>query len=181
VRKLGSVAAGAQRLRFQRPEELKKLARARALARQVVDPEERARKMREAFVKKYGSLLELAKMGMKAPKRKPDKLEIEVAKTLPEEWTYVGDGKLVIGGLIPDFVSKTRKEVLEVLGCYYHACPIHFPDVRMGPKTSPVFRESVYAANGYTVQFIWEHEVKARRKLAFKESGVRDTSVYAKP
>jgi len=57
--------------------------------------------MREAFVKKYGSLLELAKMGMKAAKRKPSKLEIEVGKTLGDEWKYVGNGKMVIGGLVP--------------------------------------------------------------------------------
>jgi hypothetical protein len=136
--------------------------------------------MREAFVKKYGSLLELAKMGMKAPKRKPSKLEIEVGKTLGGEWEYVGDGKLTIGGLVPDFINQTRKEVLGVLGCYYHACPIHFPDVRAGPKTSPAFRESVFRANGYGVQFLWEHEVKQRRKLTFKEAGVPDPSVYAK-
>ncbi len=115
-----------QRRRFQRPEELKKLERARLLSYEVLDLQKRAQKMREAFLMKYGSFLELAKMGMKAPKRKPNKLEIEVQKTLGDEWEYVGDGKLVIGGLVPDFIHKTRKEILEVLGCYYHACPIHF-------------------------------------------------------
>ncbi len=134
--------------------------------------------MREAFLRKYGSFLELAKMGMKAPKRKPNKLEIEVAKTLGEEWEYVGDGKMVIGGLVPDFVNKTRKEVLEVLGCYYHSCPIHFPDIRRGYTTSPAFRESVYKGNGYDVTFLWEHNIK-RRKVAFRDAGLKDPSVYA--
>ena len=119
--------------------------------------------MHEAFLRKYGSFLELAKMGMKAPKRKPSKLELEVAKSLGDEWKYVGDGKMTIGGLVPDFVHLTRKEVLEVFGCYYHACPIHFPDAPMGPKTSPTFRESVYAANGYKMDYLWEHDVKKAR------------------
>ena len=166
-----------QRIRFQRPEELKKLARARSLV--VIDFQQRAEVMREAFLKKYGSYLELAKMGMKAPKRKPNKLELEVAKNLGEDWEYVGDGKTTVGGLVPDFVHRTRKEVLEVFGCYYHACPIHFPNAPMGPKTSPSYRESVYAASGYKMQFLWEHDVKKGRKLAFAESGVKDPSIYA--
>ncbi len=117
-------------------------------------------------------------MGMRAPKRKPSSLEIEVSKTLGDEWEYVGDGKLEIGGLVPDFVNRTRMEVLEVLGCYYHACPIHFPEAKMGPKTSPAYRESVFRANGYSVQLLWEHDIKERRKLAFSHSGVSDPSIY---
>lgn len=167
----------AQKRRFQRPAEQKKLEIARQLSYQVVDQQKRAQMMRDAFLEKYGSFLELAKMGMKAPKRKPNKLEMEVAKTLGDEWEYVGNGKLVIGGLIPDFIHRTKKEVLEVLGCYYHSCREHFPNVRMWRTTSPKFRESVYKKNGYAVIFLWEHDVK--RKLAFKESGVDDTSIYA--
>lgn len=166
-----------QKRRFQRPDELKKLERAKSY--QVIDFQKRAQVMREAFLMKYGSFLELAKMGMKAPKRKPSKLELEVAKSLGNKWEYVGDGKLAIGGLVPDFIHRTRKEILEVLGCYYHACPIHFPNTPMGPKTQPSFRESVYRANGYDVKFLWEHDIKKRRKLAFEQADVADPSVYA--
>ncbi len=70
----------AQRKRFQRPEELKKLEKARSLSFQVVDFQERAKLMHRAFLEKYGSFVELAKMGLRTPKRKPNKLEIEVAK-----------------------------------------------------------------------------------------------------
>jgi G:T-mismatch repair DNA endonuclease (very short patch repair protein) len=168
-----------QKLRFQRPEELKKLERARSL--QVIDFQKRAEIMHEAFLKKYGSFLELAKMGMKAAKRKPSSLELEVAKILGDEWEYVGNGKLTIGGLVPDFVHRTRKEVLEVFGCYYHACPSHYPNAPMVPKTSPAFRESVYTANGYKMETIWEHDIKKSKRLAFLEGGVKDPSVYAKP
>ncbi len=117
----------AQRKRFQRPEELKKLEEARRLSFKVIDLQERAKLMHGAFLEKYGSFVELAKMGLKAPKRRPNKLEMQVAKMLGDEWEYVGDRKLAVGGLIPDFVHKTGKEVLEVLGCYYHSCPVHFP------------------------------------------------------
>ena len=166
-----------QKLRFQRPEELKKLEQARSL--QSIDFQKRAQIMREAFLRKYGSLLELAKMGMKAPKRKPSRLELDVAKRLGDEWEYVGDGKLSIGGLVPDFIHRSRKEVFEVFGCYYHTCPIHFPNAPIGPKTSPSFRKSVYEASGYKMQFLWEHDIKPR-KLAFVDRGVKDPSIYAK-
>jgi hypothetical protein len=42
------------------------------------------------------------------------------------------------------------------------------------------FRDAVYRANGYEVESLWEHTVKAGRKLAFAESGVKDPSIYAK-
>lgn len=168
-----------QKRRFQRPEERKKLEKARQLSFQVLDLKERAKLMHEAFLSKYGSFAELAKMGLKAPKRRPNKLELEVAKQLGNDWLYVGKGDLVIGGLIPDFVHKYRKEVLEVLGCYFHACPRHFPNVRLSRTASLDYREAVYRRNGYEVTFLWEHDVRARRKLAFKDSGVKDPSVYA--
>jgi G:T-mismatch repair DNA endonuclease (very short patch repair protein) len=168
----------AQKRRFQRPEELKKLARARSL--QTIDYKERVKLMNRAFLKKYGSFLELTKMGLRAPKRKPNRLEIEVAKLLGSEWLFVGKGDLVVGGLIPDFVHKERKEIVEALGCYFHACPAHFPNVRIERTARPEYREQVYTRYGYKVTFLWEHTVKAQRKLAFAESGVKDPSIYAK-
>jgi len=166
-----------QKRRFQRPEELKKLARARSL--QVIDYKERAKLMNRAFLKKYGSFLELTKMGLKATRRKPNRLEIEVAKMLGSEWLFVGKGDLVVGGLILDFVHKERKEIIEVLGCYFHACPAHFPNVRIERTARPEYRDLVYTRYGYKVTFLWEHTVKERRKLAFAESGVKDPSIYA--
>ncbi len=169
-----------QKKRFQRPEEQRKLERARQLSFQAVDLQERARHMHEAFLAKYGSFTELAKMGLRAPKRKPNKLELQVAKILGKEWSYVGKGDLVIGGLIPDFVHKQRKEVVEVLGCYFHACPTHFPDARLNRTAALDYRESVYRKNGYEVTFLWEHDIKKRRKLAFRDAAVKDPSIYAR-
>lgn len=167
----------AQKLRFQRPEELKKLEKARSL--QIIDYNERAKLMRKVFLKKYGSFTELTKMALKSSKRKPNKLELKVAKLLGDEWEYVGDGRVEIGGLIPDFVHKTKRQVLEVMGCYFHSCPEHFPEVKRPRSASPAYKESVYKGNGYEVIFIWEHDIKAG-KIAFAERGVKDPSIYAK-
>lgn len=154
------------------------MERARLLSLQTFDSKARAKKMQEAFLRKYGSFFELAKMGMQAPKRKPSKLELRVARMLGKDWEYVGGGRLDIGGLVPDFIHVSRRQVLEVLGCYYHSCPIHFPEAPMRHKASPEFRKSVYEANGYGVILLWEHDVKGR-KLAFRDAGVDDPSVYA--
>ncbi len=124
--------------------------------------------MHEAFLAKYGSFTELAKMGLKAPRRKPNRLEMEVAKMIGNEWEFVGDGKLVIGGLMPDFVHRMRKEVLEVLGCYFHSCPIHFPNVRMQRTASLAYREALYRNSGYEPSFLWEHDVRKVRVWSSK-------------
>ena len=71
-------------------------------------------------------------------------------------------------------------QVLEVLGCYFHSCPAHFPEVKRPRSASPAYKESVYKRNGYEVIFIWEHDIKPR-KLAFADSGVKDPWIYAKP
>ncbi len=114
-----------QRRRFQRPEERMKLEKARELFR-ALSQEARAKLMNKAFLAKYGSYTELTKMA-KSPKRKPNRFELKVAKLLGDEWKYVGDGRVEIGGLIPDFIHKTKRQVLEVLGCYFHSCPCGFP------------------------------------------------------
>jgi hypothetical protein len=110
---------------------------------------------------------------------KPSKLELEVAKSLGDEWKYVGDGKVSIGGLVPDFNNRTRKEILEVLGCYY--IPTQFIIQSSDEiKGIAILQGIRYRANGHDVEFLWEHDVKERRKLAFVESGVKDPSIYAK-
>jgi G:T-mismatch repair DNA endonuclease (very short patch repair protein) len=129
--------------------------------------------MNKAFLAKYGSYTELTKMALKSPGRKnPNKLELKAAKMLGEEWEYVGDGRLEIGGLIPDFVHKTKPQVLEVLGCYFHSCPIHFSEVKRPRSASPSYKQSVFKRNGYEVIFIWEHDIKQKGALAFKMAGV---------
>src|SRR5438132_13211204 len=74
-----------QRRRFKRPEERKKLEKARELSYRALSQQARAKLMHKAFLAKYGSYIELAKMALRSPKRKPNKLELKVAKLLGEE------------------------------------------------------------------------------------------------
>lgn len=82
------------RKRFQKPEEQRKLERARQLSFRVIGLQERAKMMHEAFLARYGSFVELAKMGLRAPRRKPNKPELEVAKMLGTNGGMSGRGTL---------------------------------------------------------------------------------------
>ena len=53
---------------------------------------------------------------------KPEKAVMKILKSiLPHEYKYVGDGKVVIGGLCPDFINcNGQKKVIEVFGRIFH-------------------------------------------------------------
>jgi len=91
----------------------------------------------------------------------PNSLERKLWKILGPSFSYTGNGSFKIDNLKPDFISKTRKVVVEVYGDYWHKDePLH--------KT--VRRISRFERNGWRVVIIWEHEIhdpiKLSRKLA---------------
>jgi hypothetical protein len=61
----------------------------------------------------------------KSRNAKPNKAEQKLMGILNEnfsnEWEYVGDGKMVLGGKIPDFVNVNgKKQIIELFGRYWH-------------------------------------------------------------
>ena len=54
-----------------------------------------------------------------------NRLERKVEKILelmyPDQWKFVGNGKLIISGKIPDIVHKNKKVIIEVFGNYWHS------------------------------------------------------------
>lgn len=92
---------------------------------------------------------------------RPNKVEWKLWKVLGSSFEYTGHGSFKIDNLKPDFISKTRKIVIECYGDYFHKDePIH--------KTMQ--RISRFERQGWRVIIIWEHEIndpiKLRRKLA---------------
>lgn len=56
---------------------------------------------------------------------RPNGYERELLRVLntfyPNEWEYVGNGQLIIGGKCPDFVNiNGKKQIIEVFGEYWH-------------------------------------------------------------
>jgi len=50
---------------------------------------------------------------------------IVLGKNLP--YQYVGDGQIWIDRMNPDFIHSTKKEVIEIFGCWFHGCKTCFP------------------------------------------------------
>lgn len=91
----------------------------------------------------------------------PNALERKIWKVLGPSFEFTGDGSYKIDGLKPDFISKTRKIVIEVYGDYWH---------KDEPLQKTIRRVSRFERNGWRVIIIYEHEIhdpiKLRRKLA---------------
>jgi hypothetical protein len=85
-------------------------------------------------------------------RRKPNKAELLLQNILdthfPNEWKYVGDGSLVIGGKIPDFVNiNGKKQLIEMFGIYWHR------------EQDPQLRIDSFSRFGFATVVIWENEL----------------------
>jgi len=91
---------------------------------------------------------------LKITPNKPEKILIGILnKTLPNEYKYVGDGKVIIGGFNPDFINvNSQKKIIELYGDYWHS--------RKEVVKRDVRRLKAYRKYGYKLLIIWEHELK---------------------
>ncbi len=92
---------------------------------------------------------------------KPNNTELKLNETLdrlyPNEWKYVGNGKLVINGKCPDFVNVNgQKKIIELFGNYWHE------------GDDPEDRKKVFEPFGYKTLVVWENELKKRNWLEFR-------------
>lgn len=93
--------------------------------------------------------------------RRPTKPEIIVSDILneicPNEYRYSGNGTVVLGGYVPDFIDVDgKKKVIEVYGDYWHS-----EKLRGRTKKEEEDRKKLnYATYGYDCLFIWEKELK---------------------
>jgi len=100
---------------------------------------------------------------------KPERILIGILnKTLPNEYKYVGDGQVIIGGYIPDFINcNGKKKIIEHFGCYWHKCKLcKFGDRKLKPHD--IGRLRTYKKYGYKTLIIWGHELKNIKKITKK-------------
>lgn len=107
----------------------------------------------------------LIKIWMKTMKLKPNKIEKVLTKLLqqilPNEYEYVGDGKVIINSFNPDFVNcRDQKKIIELYGDYWHN--------RKGSGEKDRRKLVTYQKYGYKILIIWEHELKSLDKLRRK-------------
>jgi len=105
-------------------------------------------------------------------KARPTKLERKVMQLLYDNnlpFEYVGDGKVVLGGIIPDFINVNgKKEIIEALGCYWHGCQVCYPGSKSQKLGRPDVRGAIYHKFGFHMFPIWEHEMKEPNKILIK-------------
>lgn len=104
---------------------------------------------------------------IRANRMKPNKCEIKLEQLLqailPNQYKYIGDGKLTIDGLCPDFINANgQKKLIELFGTYWHS----IFDVAK--------RTERYRQYGFKTLIIWEDELDSpnlkAKILAFNKS-----------
>lgn len=90
---------------------------------------------------------------MNGRKEQPNKCERLLDSVLndlfPEEYRFVGDWQIVIGGKCPDFINTNgQKKLIELFGDYWHR------------NDNPEDRIQKFAKYGFDTLVIWEKELK---------------------
>jgi len=98
---------------------------------------------------------------LKASHIRPTKPEAELNSLLrhlfPNEYKYVGNGEVIIGGKNPDFINcNGQKKIIEMWGDYWHK------------GEDPQDRINVFKPFGYFTLIVWEHELKNIETLTQK-------------
>lgn len=120
-----------------------------------------SKSQRIAQKKKWQDPEIVAKMlaGINKKPTKPEEKLIGILQKHFPQFEYNGDFSLgvILGGLIPDFVNVNgRKEVIEVLGDFWHS-PEIVGDRWQGTELGKVM---LYNSLGYRCLAIWGHELK---------------------
>mgnify|MGYP001586202353 FL=1 len=73
----------------------------------------------------------------------------------PNTWTFIGDGKIPIGGKHPDFYDN-KNAIIELFGDYWHR------------GENPQNRIDFFKNINYNCIVIWEHELRHKKELTQK-------------
>ena len=106
---------------------------------------------------------------MKASQVSPNKQEIKLDEILsslfPNQYKFVGDGEMIIGGKCPDFINVNgQKKVIELFGDFWHSKEV----IGLPEEQHAKERIECFAQYGYQTLIIWEHELSDKRRLLLK-------------
>ena len=87
---------------------------------------------------------------------KPNKIELILMNIITTNniyLEYVGNGKIIIDKMNPDFINREQKKIVEVFGDYWHSG-------KSGMKCIPEeLKRTRYKRLGYELLIIWESEI----------------------
>lgn len=86
-------------------------------------------------------------------------LDFLLQNYFPDEWKFVGDGQVIIGGLCPDFINiNGKKKIIEFFGKYWHGENAPFNRTEGG-------RKSIFSQFGFHTLIIWDYELIDEEKV----------------
>lgn len=88
---------------------------------------------------------------------KPTKLELALSDLLSDDWKYVGNNEVIIGGKNPDFINVNgQKKLIEIFGRYWHS------------QEDEYARPKHFEPYGFKTLIIWEEELQNKENLLAK-------------
>jgi len=90
-----------------------------------------------------------------SPNKKEKELEELLNIILPNEYKFVGDGKVIINGKCPDFISiNGQKKIIELFGNFWHSNNKWFNTYNNSKERQKHFKDF-----GYQTLIVWECEL----------------------
>jgi G:T-mismatch repair DNA endonuclease (very short patch repair protein) len=99
------------------------------------------------------------------PNKKEQQLGLLLSALCPNEFRYVGDGEVILGGKCPDFINiNGRKQLVELFGTFWHS------EKRKGHSNEEEERQRIehFAKFGFKTLIVWENELRAPSLLSEK-------------
>jgi len=79
-----------------------------------------------------------------------------------------------------DFYLPQPKIAIQADGCYWHNCPIHYPDKYIGRRERDLLQDTALIDNGIKVYRFWEHEINESVKncVDIISQDIKRTNIY---
>ena len=161
------------------PETRAKMSKAQKIAQNTPESKDKRRKaMKHVWVilpvQRRNKWIKAMMAGSNIKPNKPETLILKLLKKhYPNEYKYVGDGQVIIGGCNPDFINVNgKKHIIECYGDYWHT-----DRVRCYKETEEG-RIKLFSQYGYRTLIIWENELKDDKKLLEKIQSFEGGDAY---
>lgn len=132
---------------------------------------EEAKKKISKANKEHWKDLEYVRKVMTGLNYKPNNSELLVKRMIENNnlpFDYVGDGKMVVDGKCPDFISRDgSKKIIEVFGEPWHD-PKHSDKIHVKPIRTEEARLKFFNKLGYKCLILWHEELVNKKRVLKK-------------